>query len=110
MKTPENYKGTCVRVMFSQVTEQGVTASLRHAIGPLLVGEAVVAYEVDTPPLWAYGEIVSWNQENEVAYLRVIPDDIREVPGMTADSDPVEILRAVEKEHYRLSDMGRHRG
>lgn len=40
---------THVRVMFSQIdTDTGdTTASLRHAVGPLRLGELVLAYELD---------------------------------------------------------------
>lgn len=67
------------RVMFGQHGRDGVTASLRHTSGPLIVGETVVVYEVDDVTLWAWGEVVAFDSQRGVASIEVDWSTLKEV-------------------------------
>ena len=69
---------TYVRVMFGQRRKGCVTASLEHGIGPLVVGETVMAYELDDGEmLYAPAKVTEVDQRSGVALLLVDQGQIR---------------------------------
>lgn len=59
------------RVMFGQRGSSGVTASLRHTSGPLIVGERVVVFEVDEETIWGWATVLSFDKDTHVAEVEV---------------------------------------
>lgn len=76
--TPTEYPKSMARVMFGQLYKGCVTAALEHAVGPLIEGETVFAYEVDGDDLlYTEAEVVEFDTHRRRALLRVDHRQIR---------------------------------
>ena len=87
---------TVVRVIFSQTRGDYVTASLRHATGPLIVGEWVAAFEVDEPSMWAWAEVMDFDTSSSVALLSVDHSAIVDIPASEPADVGAQVKAAVE--------------